>query len=288
MWTLFDLLIGLATSVFLFFANWGDEPPTAGHVATATYTTAARVDQKNDLDIYRSGNDSVPASKQSLNPVLFFIHGGGLMIGDKNNHKQLGHKFASLGYTTVLVNHRLSPEVSHPDHIEDIATAFAWVQKHIAEYGGDPSRVFVAGHSSGGYLGMLLATNSKYLAKHQFSPEHIRGVVAISGFFHIERLAEERPKSVWSEQSERWPDASPANHLEPGLPPTLLLYAEHDNDARKLESIDLGKKIEALGTTPVDVHQIADRNHATIGMYMMTKEDMASTHLLDFMGRNVQ
>jgi len=286
MWPLLDWLIGVATAVFLFFANWGDELPRVDHVATAYYAPLPQAHNKNQLDIYPSDNYQAPASEQPLSPVLFFIHGGGLMIGDKNNHTQLGHKFASMGYTTVLVNHRLSPEAAHPEHIEDIATAFAWVQKHIAEYGGDPSRVFVAGHSSGGYLGMLLAADSRYLAKHTLSPKHIRGVVAISGFFHIERLAEERPKSVWSEHRVSWPDASPANHLKPGLPPTLLLYAEHDNDARKLESIDLAKKISALGTTSVDIHQIADRNHATIGMYMMTNEDLVSAHLLTFIDRN--
>ncbi len=82
------------------------------------------------------------------------IHSGDVLIGDKNRMALLGHKFASLGYTTGLVNQRLSPAVGHPEHIRDIAQAFAWVKKNITHYGGDPQRGYVAGHSSGGYLAM--------------------------------------------------------------------------------------------------------------------------------------
>ncbi|MFK7733411.1 MAG: alpha/beta hydrolase [Pseudomonadales bacterium] len=287
MWTLLDWLIGPATALFLFFANWGDEQPRAESVISALYTHAAYADQKDQLDIYISPSSAEDTNASALKPVLVFIHGGGLMIGDKSDFKQLGHKFASNGYTTVLVNHRLSPGVSHPSHIEDIATAFAWVHSNITSYGGDPERVFVSGHSSGGYLAMLLGTDARYLAEHGLSIQDIRGVAAISGFFHVERLATERPKTVWSEISEKWPDASPANHLGPDVPPTLLLYADNDNDARKQESIDLADKMKEYRSHKVEVMEIADRNHASISAYMMTKGDMTSELLLDFMQQNL-
>ena len=111
------------------------------------------------------------------------------MIGDKKGMAALGHKFASRGYTTVLANHRLSPDVSHPEHINDIAAAFAWVHNNIQHHGGDPQRIFVAGHSSGGYLAMLLASDPAYLEPYSLTPQHIRGVIPISGFFYIDRLA---------------------------------------------------------------------------------------------------
>ena len=86
-----------------------------------------------------------------------------------------------------MVNYRLSPAVSHPAHIEDAAASFAWVKRHIAEYGGDPNQIFVVGHSAGAYLLALLATDERYLAAHGLSARDIRGLVPVSAFFWVER-----------------------------------------------------------------------------------------------------
>lgn len=299
MWSLLGILTSLATAIFLLFANWGYTPAEVEVIADQSYASVTTPDlkksqnQKNNLDIYIADHSPLSSeeratdnqTQKNLAPVFLFIHGGGLMIGDKKDIALLGHKFASLGYTTVLVNHRLSPGASHPEHINDIAAAFAWVNQNIEQYGGDPQRIFVAGHSSGGYLAMLLASDPRYLLPFSLTPQDIRGVIPVSGFFFIDRLAPERPKSVWGENPDKWLAASPPSYTHKDTPPTLLLYAENDNDARKLESIDLAEQLSALEHPDILIHEIANRNHATIGMYMMTREDDTSDKILAFMRR---
>src|SRR5580692_11542886 len=100
-------------------------------------------------------------------PVLFFVHGGGWMFGDKKGDlgifQILGRSFAQHGIGVVAPNYRLSPRVQHPEHVRDVARAFAWTVKHVKEYGGRPDALFLSGHSAGGHLVALLATDPSYL-----------------------------------------------------------------------------------------------------------------------------
>ena len=140
--------------------------------------------------------------------MIVWYYGGALQNGDKSDETEVGaaRRFASAGIATAVVNYRLSPSVSHPAHVEDAAASFAWVKRHIAEYGGDPNQVFVAGHSAGAYLLALLATDDRYLAAHGLSPRDIRGLIPISAFYWVERsgVAPDRPKSVWGTDERVW------------------------------------------------------------------------------------
>jgi acetyl esterase/lipase len=291
--TLVDWLMAPVTALLLFFANWDQQAPEVVVVDTdIPYTASSNSPQRNMLDIYKVPEAVVvssvergdhPTPERNLSSVLLFVHGGGLMIGDKSDVAMLGHKFAALGFTTVIPNHSVSPDVSHPAHIKDIASAFGWVHNNIENYGGDPNRIFVAGHSSGGYLAMLLATDPQYLATFGLSPQNIRGVIPISGFFYVERLAPERPESVWGADTTTWPAASPASYALEKTPPTLLLYAENDSRERQLESIDFARQLRIQSHADVELEEIPDRNHATIGIYLMAVDDKTSDRMLSFM-----
>ncbi len=126
-------------------------------------------------------------------PVLIFVHGGGWVFGDKNMfgyHRSVGLFMASHGVVTVNVNYRLSPEVRHPEHVEDVARAYAWVRRNIANYGGDPDRIILCGHSAGGHIATLLATDERYLSNPNLGlkPEDraaLRGVITLSGVYRV-------------------------------------------------------------------------------------------------------
>ena len=126
-------------------------------------------------------------------PVVIFVHGGGWMIGDKNMfglYRGVGRFLASKGYVAVLVNYRLSPGVKHPEHVRDVARAFAWMRRHIAEHGGAADQIFLAGHSAGGHLVSLLATDPRYLKAPELKLRDrdraaIRGVISVSGVYRI-------------------------------------------------------------------------------------------------------
>jgi acetyl esterase/lipase len=157
----------------------------AAHAQTPDVGAAMRTER--DL-VYRPGGDPDGKDKLDLyvppgqgpHPVIVFVHGGGLLQGDKSIYAGLGQYFVRRGFAAALINHRLSPGVSHPAHIEDAAAAFAWVYRNVARFGGDPGRVVLAGHSSGAYLAALLALDPRWLGAHDLDSTAIRGVVPIS------------------------------------------------------------------------------------------------------------
>src|SRR4029453_8240901 len=132
------------------------------------YITGVQYPSDHDkLDLY------LPEGKTGV-PVIVWIHGGALTQDDKNLEVGTGRGFAQAGIATATVNYRLSPAVSPPAHVEDAAASFAWVKRHIAEYGGNADQVFIIGYSAGAYLAALLSTERGYLAAHNMSPPDTR------------------------------------------------------------------------------------------------------------------
>ena len=108
--------------------------------------TSAYRRERCKLDIY------LPTQKKGFKTIVWF-HGGGLEGGNKEFRPELMNS----GFAQVAPNYRLFPRCQCPDYTRDAAAAVAWTLKHIAEYGGDPSQVYVGGHSAGGYLTLMLA-----------------------------------------------------------------------------------------------------------------------------------
>ena len=134
------LMVGLAcTSLF---------------AAVAMSTTRQEASIKIEKDIpYGEGGDERKLDlylpeKQGFSTIVF-IYGGGWHSGSRKGVAPIGEKLRSLGYGCALPSHRLSPKDKFPAQVEDVAAAFAWVKRHIAEKGGNPNRVFLMRHSSG-------------------------------------------------------------------------------------------------------------------------------------------
>jgi acetyl esterase/lipase len=90
----------------------------------------------------------------------------------------------------VMVNYRLSPAVKHPEHVKDVALAFAWTRQHIRDHGGNPDQIILCGHSAGAHLVALLATDDRYLKAPELKLQDrdraaLRGVIAVSGVYRI-------------------------------------------------------------------------------------------------------
>ena len=237
-------------------------------------------DDKDKLDLY------LPEGRRNA-PVIVWYYGNQLMGGDKSEDAFVGRRFASAGFVTAVVNYRLSPAVSHPAHVQDAAASFAWVKRHIEEYGGDADRVFASGYSAGGYLAALLATDARYLAAHKLSPRDIRGVVPVSAFYWVERrgVAPDRDKSVWGTDREVWVDASPAHHLTKSAPPMLILYADRDEDWRREQNVEVAAAMKAAGHANVEIAMIGDRNHATIWARVGDEGDDTAEQIIRFASR---
>ena len=108
--------------------------------------------------------------------TIVWFHGGGITSGNKDIPKELMEK----GVAIVSVGYRFSPNVKAPAYIEDAAAAVAWVFQHIKEYGGDPKRIFLSGHSAGAYLSSLVTLDKSYLKKYKLDPDSIAGLISLS------------------------------------------------------------------------------------------------------------
>jgi acetyl esterase/lipase len=187
-----------------------------------TYFDGAEKDKpKHQLDLY------LPKDQKDF-PVLFFVHGGAWIHGDKSFmhlYSSIGRYYASQGIGVVVINYRLSPGVKHPEHIKDVARAFAWTVKNIEKYGGRPDQIFISGHSAGGHLVALLATDETYLKAEGVSVKNIKGVIPISGVYEIP--AKTLPQ-VFGTDEEMCKKASPTCNVKEGLPPFLIVYADKD------------------------------------------------------------
>jgi len=238
----------------------------------AYYEGADADAKKHKLDIY------TPKGLKDF-PVVFFIHGGTWSSGDRKMYGNMGQMFAKQGIGVVVISYRLSPAVTHPAHIEDVAKAFAWTYANIAKYGGRADRIFVAGHSAGGHLTSLLAANPEYLKKHGLSSKNIRGIIPISGVYDIP--AGMFPKIFPGTQDEL-KGASPVKNLTAGGPPALVIYADQDYAGLDLLAKQYTAKLTDL-KTPATLELIKDRTHITIITKMMlSAKDAASTLALDF------
>jgi acetyl esterase/lipase len=110
-------------------------------------------------------------------PVVIWFHGGGLEAGQKEVPRELQNK----EYVVVGVNYRLLPKVHVSETLDDAAEAVAWVFRHVADYGGSPRKVFVTGHSAGGYLSMILCLNKAWLAKYKVDADSVAAYIPFSG-----------------------------------------------------------------------------------------------------------
>jgi acetyl esterase/lipase len=112
-------------------------------------------------------------------PVVVWVHGGGYHRGDKSNGmRDKAALFNRKGWILVSVNYRLTTEgdpssARFPDHYDDVAAALAWVEDHIADYGGDVGRLALLGHSAGADIVANVAAEAAYLAEQGASADLI-------------------------------------------------------------------------------------------------------------------
>jgi acetyl esterase/lipase len=192
------------------------------------------------LDVYapRSGGDGAP--------VLFQIHGGGWMIGDKRQQAlPLMLHLARRGWVCVSANYRLSPKATFPDHIVDCKRALRWIRDHVAEYGGDPGFVVATGGSAGGHLSSLLALSANdpaFQPGFESADTRVEGCVPFYGVYDftnawktqpddgihqvLERYIMKRPIATHRKDYEQ---ASPMHRIHAGAPPFLVVHGTHDS-----------------------------------------------------------
>jgi acetyl esterase/lipase len=152
------------------------------HVRDVSYVAGFDADaSRHKLDLF------LPEGAKDY-PVVVFVHGGLWMLGDKGFFgwgPGIGECFAQQGIGAVMISYRLAPAVKYTDQVRDVARAVAWTQQHIRAYGGSPDKLFVCGHSAGGHLVSLLASDDHYLKAEGLTPAVLKGVIAVGGVYRI-------------------------------------------------------------------------------------------------------
>ncbi len=230
--------------------------------------------EKNKLDLY------LPKDKKDF-PVLFFVHGGAWRQGDKWMYPSLGQFWARQGVGTVVVNYRLAPTHKHPAQIVDVAKAFAWTHKNIAKYGGRPDQIIVCGHSAGGHLISLLATDEKYLKAEGLDLKAIRGAISISGVYRLVAEHSLFPQ-VFGKDRSLVQTASPINLVGScDHPPFLIIYADQDFPTCDMVSEEFCKCLKEK-KCPADSLCVKDRNHFTVLLYIANDGDPVGQAMAKF------
>ncbi|HEX5064827.1 MAG TPA: alpha/beta hydrolase [Myxococcota bacterium] len=226
-----------------------------------------------ELDVYRS------AARPTGCPVLFQIHGGGWMIGDKREQAlPLMNHMASAGWVCVTANYRLSPAATYPEHLIDCKRALAWIREHIHEYGGDPDLVVVTGGSAGGHLAALVALtqgDAEYQPGFEQVDTRVRGCVPFYGVYDfvnrsqtwrndgLQGVLEERILKCSLEQSrEAWDRASPVTHVSSDAPPFFVIHGDSDTLVPVPEAREFVKALREKSRAPVVYAELPGAQHA--------------------------
>ena len=229
--------------------------------------------------------------------TVVFVYGGGWHSGSGKSCTPVATWLRDHGYACALPSHRLSPPHTWPAMIEDVGRAFRWVHEHVAEHGGDPRRIVLAGHSSGAQLALLLASDPALLAAQSLAPSDVRGVVGLStpvdlaprakgadGCGYGDMLLAGHGADVFGRDVDVMRAASPLAHVTGQLPPTLLVVGERDfpmlaDDARRLCEAAEAEHAEArLVIAP-------DRDHLGVVAGLIEPDDPTAISVLAFLER---
>jgi len=210
------LLLSGCTQLGLGLANL---PAKAGAVPVVR-DQAYGADELHRLDIYQ------PAEIGGSAPVVVFFYGGRWTGGSKSMYAFVGEAFARRGYVTVIADYRKYPKVRFPAFVDDGARALAWVHDHIMHFGGDPDRLFIAGHSSGAHIASLLAADERYLQAQGKQVSIVQAFIGLAGPYDF--VPHEADLIDMFGPPEQYSQMQVTTFIDGGEPPMLLLWGEAD------------------------------------------------------------
>jgi acetyl esterase/lipase len=203
-------------------------------------------DARQKLDLY------VPDRLTAAAPVLLFFYGGSWKSGSKSLYRAFGQAFASQGMIVAVADYRLYPQVRYPAFLQDGALAFAWLHRHAAEHGGDPGRLFLAGHSAGAYIAVMLAADTSYLREVGAGPGQIRGVIGLAGPYDFLPLKDQDLIAIFG--GDNRPQTQPIHHIAGPSPPMLLASGTDDGTVSPGNTSRLAAKLRSFGSVVEEKH----------------------------------
>jgi triacylglycerol lipase len=238
--------------------------------------------ERNVLDVFTSPD--VAADRGGAKPVVVFVHGGGFARGDKHAegtpfYDNIGLWATGYGFVGVTMNYRLAPQSVWPSGIEDVGAAVAWLKANVAQYGGDPSKIFLWGHSAGAaHVGDYLAD-----AANRGRDAGVAGAVLTSGFYDLGKEV-----SVWKvyygEDVSTYAERSSLPGLLKSAVPLLVTDAELDPEMFRIETDKLASARAAAGK-PVERVHLQSHSHISETYAVGTGDRSLSAPVLEFVRR---
>jgi acetyl esterase/lipase len=243
------LALGACTSVQpLYFEALNSYAP-AGEVRSIAYDEAHTL----SLDLYPAQGAKGAA------PVVLFFYGGTWRDGRREFYRFVGEALAERGVMVLIPDYRKAPADHFPAFMEDAAAAADWAHRHAAEFGGDPARIHLMGHSAGAHMAALLAADPRYLARFGLQPRDFASVIGLSGPYEFVPSRERKVQEVFPDR-ERWPDTQPGNFIDGDEPPFLLLHGKNDHRVKQEQSERMAAKLRAAGV-PVTLKIVPRTRH---------------------------
>ncbi len=218
------------------------------------------------LDIYHPGGnlndpDNLENPSATLpRPVVVWFHGGGLTGGAK----EIPGPLKNSGLVVVAANYRLLPRATIGECIDDAAAAVAWVFREIGRFGGDPSRVFVSGHSAGGYLANMIGLDRKWLAAHGANADDIAALIPLSGqavtHYAVREMLGIAPTQATIDQ---W---APLFWVRADAPPLVIVSGDREMElyGRYEETAYLWRMMRLAGHTENYLYELDGHDHGTM------------------------
>ena len=226
-------------------------------------TAAYGASKRQQLDVYVPREMEERVRPAEGWPLVVFFYGGSWKHGERAHYRFVGEALAARGIVTVIPDYRLYPEVRYPEFLKDNAAATAWALREAARLGADPKRVFVMGHSAGGYNAAMVALDARWLGAESLQPTQLAGWIGLAAPYEFLPIENPEVKPVFLHPNTP-PECEPIRYVSASVPRAFLAAAPEDdliNPERNTKQ--MASRLQQAGI-PVTLQIYPRANHATL------------------------
>ncbi len=234
-------------------------------------------------------NVFAPRKHTSLKEVLIFIHGGNWNSGNKSMYSFLGNRMARKDVVTVIIDYPKSPLANYNEMATDAAKAVKWVKENIEQYGGDPKKIFISGHSAGGHLAALITVRNEYFKRIDIESP-IKGAILIDaagldmyGYLQKENFPDGNTYlQTFTTSPDTWKAASPLYHLHTGIPPMLIYRGGNTYPSIEASNEKMVAALKTMGYSPA-YHILKGKRHVPMITQFLNSGNQRYKEIIAFM-----